>query len=53
MTSFSRERTSEKARLGKVGRNGFDFGDKDEVAGNVGVELTFEMPTAGEVDATT
>lgn len=52
MTSFNRERTSAKERLGKVGRGGFDFGGKEEVAENAGVELTFELPTA-EAGATT
>lgn len=52
MTSFNRERTSERGWPGKVGRGGFDFGGMDEVAGSAGLELTFELPTA-EAEAAT
>jgi hypothetical protein len=54
-TSFSKQRTSEKARwLGEVGKGGFDFRVTYEVAGNAGVvRVILEILAAGEVDATT
>jgi hypothetical protein len=51
--SFSKQRTSEKARLGEVGKGGFESRVKDEDTGNAGVEcVIFEILTAGEAGPT-